>query len=41
MTGAPVVWWIVLGIALLIAGVLLLHASRRHHRIRTAAGPGR
>ena len=29
VTGADVGWWIALGIALLIAGALLLHANRR------------
>ncbi|OLR89467.1 peptidase [Actinokineospora bangkokensis] len=35
VTGADVGWWIALGIALLITGVLLLRAARRR---RSAAG---
>ncbi|GGS43365.1 MULTISPECIES: LPXTG cell wall anchor domain-containing protein [Actinokineospora] len=29
LTGADIGWWIALGIALLITGILLLHARRR------------
>ncbi|MDQ3404226.1 MAG: peptidase [Actinomycetota bacterium] len=32
VTGADVGWWIALGIALLITGVLLLRAGRRRRR---------
>lgn len=32
VTGADVGWWIALGIALLITGVLLLRAGRRSRR---------
>jgi LPXTG-motif cell wall-anchored protein len=39
MTGADVMWWIALGIAMLIAGVLLLHATRRRHRTVGTDGP--
>ncbi|MGW5053407.1 LPXTG cell wall anchor domain-containing protein [Actinokineospora sp. NPDC004072] len=28
-TGADVGWWIALGLALLVVGILLLHAKRR------------
>ncbi|MEU7526645.1 LPXTG cell wall anchor domain-containing protein [Saccharothrix sp. NPDC042600] len=31
-TGASVTWWVVAGVVLLLAGVLLTHATRRRDR---------
>ncbi|AHH94612.1 hypothetical protein GCM10010174_54400 [Kutzneria viridogrisea] len=33
MTGADLVWWIAFGVVLLVAGLLLVHASRRRRRL--------
>ncbi len=32
MTGSDVSWWITLGVVLVIAGLFLLHATRRRRR---------
>ncbi|TWP52631.1 LPXTG cell wall anchor domain-containing protein [Lentzea tibetensis] len=32
VTGADVTWWITAGVVLLVAGALLLHATRKRRR---------
>jgi LPXTG-motif cell wall-anchored protein len=38
-TGANVSWWIALGIVLLVAGLLLMHAARRRRRLAGSEQP--